>query len=93
MFLSFFYFDMFLKYDLILNCLNFRTFHSRWKNLIALFLCNVFKGKKEISILFMGTVGIIVPTRQTRITSTLSEQWTKKIFFRYMPHCFNGLCK
>jgi hypothetical protein len=59
------------KYDLILNCLNFRTLHSRRRHLDALFLINIFKSKMNCHSI-MDTVGIRVPTRQIRDFSTFS---------------------
>jgi hypothetical protein len=58
------------NYDLILNCLNFRTLYSR-RHLDALFLINIFKSKINCHSI-MDTVGIRVPTRQIRDFSTFS---------------------
>jgi hypothetical protein len=56
---------------LILNCLNFRTLHSRRNHLDSLFLINIFKSKINCHSV-MDTVGIRVPTRQIRDFSTFS---------------------
>jgi hypothetical protein len=44
---------------LILNCLNFRTLHSRRRHLDALFLINTFKSKINCHSI-MDTVGLSV---------------------------------
>jgi hypothetical protein len=59
------------NYDLILNCLNFRTLYSRRRHLDALFLINIFKSKINCHSI-MDTVGIRVSTRQIRDFSTFS---------------------
>jgi hypothetical protein len=59
----FFQFDILHNYDLILNCLNFRTLYSRQHHLNVLFLINVFNGKINCHSI-MNTVDIRVPARQ-----------------------------
>jgi hypothetical protein len=59
------------NYDLILNCINFRTLYSRRRHLHALFLINVFKGKINCHSI-IDTVGIRVPIRQIRDFSTFN---------------------
>jgi hypothetical protein len=67
----FFQADFLRNYNSILNCLNFRTLHSRRRRLHALFLINIFKAKINYPSI-LDSVGIRVSTRQIREFSTFS---------------------